>query len=242
MQDMRVDQIMTQLFVALRPSDSIHHAAQRLAQNHISGAPVVEDHKVVGVISESDIIRATYPSEGGLVTNFLEAIGNLRHDATDHNLRGLTVGEAMNSPAITVFADTSVWEAAALTERHGVKRLPVVDRKGRLIGVVSRSDLVRTMGRSDQTIRADVIEAIGILGEDAIGGLRVELEDGVASITGRVDRKSTQRLAIELARRTPGVVRVVDIIQFDADDDDLVPPSHVRPYDPWAAGPLVKGS
>jgi len=240
MQDMRVDEVMTQLFVALKPTDSIHHAAQRLARNHISGAPVVENNRVVGVISESDIIRATFPTESGIITNFLDAIANLRHVRTEDSLHKLTVGEAMSTPAITVAPYASVWEAAALTERHRVKRLPVVDDKGWLVGVVSRADLVRAMGRNDHSIRTDVVETVSVLGDDAIGRLEVEVADGIATIGGLVDRKSTKRLAIELARRTPGVVKVVDNVHFDMDDDELVPARHAHPNDPWATGPLVR--
>lgn len=223
MQDIGVDEVMTRLFVALKPEDSIHHAAQRLARNHISGAPVVEKNRVVGVISESDIIRATYPTEHGVVKNFLDAIANLRHKETEESLHDLTVGEAMASPAITVSPDASVWEAAALSERHRVKRLPVVDTKGWLIGVVSRADLVRAMGRNDHSVRSDVVETISVLGDEAIGRLDVEVADGVATISGQVDRKSSQRLALELARRTPGIVKVIDNVRFDANDDYLSP-------------------
>ena len=240
MQDKRVDGIMTRLFVALKPSDSIHYAAQRLARNHISGAPVVENNRVVGVISESDIIRATYPTQQGIITNILDAITNLAHESTTHRLGGLTVVDAMSAPAIMATPDMSIWEAAALTERHGIKRLPVVNKDEWLVGVVSRADLVRIMGRNDQAIRADVLETISVLGEDVIENLEVLVEDGVASMSGKVDRKSTQRLAIELTRRTPGIVKVVDHVRFDADDEHFTRTHRAQPADPWATGPLVK--
>ncbi|MPZ91433.1 MAG: CBS domain-containing protein [Actinobacteria bacterium] len=240
MQDMRVDRIMTNLFVALKPSDSIHYAAQRLARNHISGAPVVEDSRVVGVISESDIIRAAYPTQQGIITNILDAITNLGHESTTHRLGGLTVADVMSAPAITATPRMSIWEAAALTERHGIKRLPVVNKDGWLVGVVSRADLVRIMSRNDQTIRTDVLETISILGEEVIESLEVLVEDGVASISGALDRKSTWRLAIELARRTPGIIEVVDHVQFGLNDERLTPAHRAHPADPWATGPLVK--
>jgi CBS domain-containing protein len=240
MQDMQVAEIMTKLFVAFKPSDSIHHAAQRLARNHISGAPVVENNRVVGVISESDIIRASFPAERGIVTNFLDAVGNLRNKETERLLQALTVGETMGSPAITVSPHESVWEAAAQTERHRVKRLPVVDDKGWLVGIVSRADLVRAMGRNDRSIRSDVVETISVLGDQAIGRLDVEVSDGVATITGQVDRKSSRRLATELARRTPGIVKVIDNVQFEMDDDHLVPASLAHPSDSWATKPWVR--
>jgi len=137
---------MTRLFVALKPTDSIHYAAQRLARNHISGAPVLESGKVVGVISESDIIRAAYRPERGMVTNFLDAVANAGHEDTSEKLRKTTVADAMSVPVITASPEMTISEAAALTHRHRVKRLPVVDQDRYLIGVISRADLVRVMG------------------------------------------------------------------------------------------------
>jgi CBS domain-containing protein len=239
MRDMKVKEIMTRLFVALKPTDSIHYAARRLAQNHISGAPVIENDRVVGVISESDIIRATYPSKRGIVTNFLDAAANLNHEAATHLLRGRTVADAMSSPAITVSPAMSVWEAAALTERSGVKRLPVVNEDGWLVGVVSRADLVRVMGRSDEALEQDLVDTISVLGED-LEGLDVSVVDGVATLSGRVDRKRTQRIVLGLARRTPGVVDVVDRLIFEVDDEHLKWPQRSHPHDPWATGPLVR--
>ena len=143
---------MTRLFVALKPTDSIQYAAQRLARNHISGAPVIEHGKVVGVISESDIIRAAYRPKRGLVTNFLEAVANSGHEDASQRLRAALVSSAMSAPAITARAEMTIQEAAALTQRHSVKRLPVVDDDGYLIGVISRADLVRSIGKSERAL------------------------------------------------------------------------------------------
>ncbi len=143
---------MTRLFVALKPTDSIQYAAQRLARNHISGAPVTEHGKAAGVISESDIVRAAYRPETGIVTNFLDAVANATHEATSQTLRETLVADAMSAPAITAPPEMTIREAATLTERYGVKRLPVVDPDGYLIGVISRADLVRVMGQTKQAL------------------------------------------------------------------------------------------
>jgi len=150
--DMRVEEVMTRLFVALKPTDAIQHAARRLASNHISGAPVLEHGRVVGVISESDIIRAAYRPKKGLVTNFLDAVANANQEDTSQRVRTTRVADAMSAPAITAPPEMTVSEAAALTERHRVKRLPVVDRDGYLIGVISRADLVRVMGQGERAL------------------------------------------------------------------------------------------
>ncbi len=150
--DTRVEEVMTRLFLALKPTDSIQYAAQRLARNHISGAPVLEHGKVVGVISESDIIRAAYRPRRGRVTNFLDAVANASREATSLRLSTARVAEAMSAPVITASPGMTISEAAALTERHRVKRLPVVDHDEYLIGIISRADLVRVLGHSERAL------------------------------------------------------------------------------------------
>jgi CBS domain-containing protein len=88
---------MTRFFVAFKPTDSIHHAARRLAGNHISGAPVLEHGKVVGVVSESDIIRAACWPQKGLVTNFLDAVTNANQADTSQRMRTTRVADVMSA-------------------------------------------------------------------------------------------------------------------------------------------------
>lgn len=118
----RVKDVMTTLVVMIHPNDSIQQVARRLVRNRISGAPVVQDGKVLGIISDVDIDRTQ--------------AGSLR-PATD----------LMSTPVVTVGPDDSLFKAAQLLERHGIKRLPVVDSEGFLLGIISRGDLVRAMTR-----------------------------------------------------------------------------------------------
>lgn len=219
MADIKVSDVMTHLVVMLYPTDTLHEAAKRLARNRISGAPVVEGGKVVGIVSESDLIHAVLPpvpvDRGASILDVLSVIGRARPRAHEH---GKTVGDVMSTIVIQVFPDTSMWKAASIMERQGVKRLPVVDSEGYLLGIVSRADLVKAMAKDDKEIAADVVEAIKVLGEETIDSLEVEVADGVATVGGIADRKSTHELAIKLASRTPGVVEVIDRMRFDHDD------------------------
>ena len=117
-------------------------------------------------------------------------------------------------------------------ENKGVKRLPVVDDEDHLLGIVSRADLVRAMGRDDEQIRADVIEAIAILGTDTLDGLEVEASEGVITLRGTADRKSTRELAIKLASRTLGVVEVISRLDYVIDDSNLKISRQNNPKDP----------
>jgi CBS domain-containing protein len=229
MSDVKVREVMTHRVATLRPTDSLHEAAQRLAHNHVSGAPVVVDGKVEGMVSESDIIHAVTPSvprdRGASVLDLLSVIGRARPRDSEH---GKTVAEIMSPLVIQVSSEASIWKAASVMERRGVKRLPVVDENGYLLGIVSRADLVRAIAKEDAEIAADVIEAIRVLGEETIDGLEVEVAEGVAAIAGVADRKSTGQLATKLAARTPGVVEVLDRMTFEIDDTRIKADSYDR--------------
>nr|BFE74362.1 hypothetical protein GCM10020092_076630 [Actinoplanes digitatis] len=108
-------------------------------------------------------------------------------------------------------------------DREAVKRLPVVDDLGRLIGIVSRGDLLKVHLRPDDEIRADVESGVlrTSLVEDA-AKVRVAVRDGLVTLTGRVDRFSTKAIADRLIRRVPGVVAVADELEYDYDDRDVL--------------------
>lgn len=220
MADIRVEEVMTNLVVTLRPEESVHEAAQRLTQNQISGAPVVEAGKVVGMISEADLVHAVLPPKkvdrGLSVLDMLYVMGTAKPHGHNH---GLTVGEVMATYVIGISPQDSVWTAADRMERRGVKRLPVIDDEGYLMGIISRADVVKAVARNDADLADDVRDAIGVLGEETIDDLDVEVEEGVATISGMADRRSTHDLAIKLAARIPGVLEVVDELEFRFRDE-----------------------
>ncbi|HEU4480929.1 MAG TPA: CBS domain-containing protein, partial [Actinomycetota bacterium] len=167
MNDMKVKDVMTNLVVMLYPRDTIREASQRLARNRVSGAPVVVDGKVVGIVSESDLIHASMPpvhtAKGMSVLEILSLMGRGKLPVHDHEG---SVEDIMSSRVITVRPQASIWAAAELMERHGVKRLPVTDENGCLLGIISRADLVRAMSRGDRAIRTDVLAEADILGRE----------------------------------------------------------------------------
>jgi CBS domain-containing protein len=230
MADTRVKDVMTHLVVMLYPTDTIHEAAKRLARNRISGAPVVEAGKVVGVVSEADLIHAVVPpipvDRGASILDVLTVMGRARPRAHDH---GKKVADVMSPIVIQVGPEMSIWQAAAIMERTGVKRLPVVDDEDYLLGIISRADLVKAMAKDDDQIAADVVDAIKILGAETVDGLQVEVAEGVATLRGAADRKSTYEIAVKLASRTPGVVEVIDRLNFKRDDTKIRPATNPDP-------------
>lgn len=145
METKKVRDVMTTLVVTLRPGDPIDGAAKRLLSNRISGAPVVEDGRVVGVVSEVDLLRAFVPPGRRRSLAAYPPMFLLLRGEPDPEAAPSTVGDVMSRRVVTIGPQDTVRQAATLIDRHGVRRLPVVDEEGYLVGIVARSDLVRCM-------------------------------------------------------------------------------------------------
>lgn len=168
---------MTRDVVTVAPSTTLRRVARILTERRIAGLPVVdEDGVVVGVVGERDLL------EPGRVA------------------AARTAGAAMSSPAASIAPDRPLWEAADLMTRLPVDRLTVAGADGRLVGIVTRADLVRAFARPDAEIELEI--------RAEHPGLDVEVEQGEATIRGTV---ADRRAATELVRRVervPGVVAV----------------------------------
>jgi CBS domain-containing protein len=225
MNELKVQDVMTRLVITLSPEASIQEAAQKLLQGRISGAPVVDGGRLVGIVSEADLVAAYAPPS------------DKRH--------WRTVADMMVKQVVSISPTASVWEAATLIDRRRVRRLPVVDPDGCVIGIVTRSDLIRAMARSDGEISAGVKGALEILGEENFTSLDVEVTDGAVSLRGTADRRTTRDIAGRMAAQVPGVLEVIDELTWRWDDRHIKPmgtpidPNAVGD-DPWAVGHLVK--
>jgi len=156
MNDIQVKDVMTERVITVSPEDSIHEAADRLARNSISGMPVVVGRRVVGMVGESDIIWALAPEkvrEAGMT--LLDFVIHVRERHTEPNQR-LRVSDVMSGAVVPISAFASLWKAAAAMHEHGVKRLPVTDNYGQLVGIVSRADIVRAIALNDSSIVSQV--------------------------------------------------------------------------------------
>lgn len=213
MNDMQVKHVMSALVTTASPENSIHQAAERLSGNSISGMPVVVGRKVVGMVSESDIIWALTPQEereAGMT--LLDFMGRVRRRGSEPN-KHLKVSDIMSTAVIKIAPSASLWKAAALMHSHSVKRLPVTDNDGQLVGIVSYADLVRAIARGDASVASDVQEAIGTL-DEGFGALSIRAEDGTVTIEGNAPSPATKARAIEVAKRIPGVVQVKDGLEY----------------------------
>lgn len=231
---MKIRDVMTSDVVTVSPDSPLRDVARVLSERGISGLPVVDgDGRCIGVISEGDILF----KELGPRTppRPLEWLLGARPDAEESRRRtATTASEAMTAPAIGVEPDRPLRAAADLMVRRGVNRLPVVE-DGRLVGIVTRADLVRAYLRLDDeiatTIRRDIIEHTMWLDAAAF---RIEVQEGAVRISGEVDRRSTSRILVKLVGLVDGVSSVDSAIRWRLDDLD-VQPSGATEREPGAA-------
>lgn len=149
-----VKDYMTKNVITFKPEDSIFTVAEKFYKNHISGAPVVRNDKVVGIISETDIIKfmrisisRTEPiPEPHLLTLLL--VGLVKgHFALKHELEKLSkieVKDLMSGNVVSITSDQPIIEAATLITKHKINRLPVID-DGKLVGIITRADLIKAL-------------------------------------------------------------------------------------------------
>jgi CBS domain-containing protein len=201
----RVEQLMSSPAVTVPRDLPLRDVAALLAERRISGVPVVVDGDVVGVVSEADIVAREQAAE--LPPSGSRRLLRQRPVPAEKLRTARTAGEAMTSPAITISGWRPASAAAALMVKHGVKRLPVV-RHGRLIGVVTRSDLVRAFARSDadleRELRNVVHRTLWVEPTSVTGSVR----DGEATLVGVVDTGLDAELLVHAIWRVPGIVGV----------------------------------
>ncbi|MFB7493284.1 CBS domain-containing protein [Streptomyces sp. NPDC056161] len=198
---------------SLRDGMPFRDIARLLAREQIGAAPVVDaqDH-VVGVVSESDLLaKVAFEASG----HRPGPIGRLRERRLHGRSRGETAADLMTSPAITVLPGASVAEAAWLAALSRLKRLPVTDQDGRLVGVVRRNALLNALIRDDAAIREEVEARIEACCPPADRKtVEVAVHDGAVQLTGRMPAATTARLVAEVESITD-VVEVKNLLTTD---------------------------
>jgi len=219
----KVKEVMTRDVAAAQADATFRDVVTALEDRRISGMPVVDrERRVLGVVSEADLLakEAAEPLPGESPYAEPQAVWRTRrHRLEQARAHGGTAGQIMNAPAVTVTAETTIVEAARLLTRHGIKRLPVVDADERLVGIVSRADLLRVFVKPDELIRDQVVDEVltRSLWQDP-GKVEVEVHDGVVTLRGRLDVASNVLLAEQLTGAIDSVVAVHNELTFEHDD------------------------
>jgi CBS domain-containing protein len=231
---MKVEDVMSADVVTVGPEAPLKAVAEQLIEHRISGLPVVDDQgEVVGVISEADLLvkeGGSTPRRPGLIAWLLDS-----SDPREQlKLEARVAGEAMTSPAITVAPYRSIAVAAQTMLDQGINRLPVV-RDGRLVGIVSRADLVRAFARSDEEVAGEIREQVEYLLAlvSDFSQLDVAVEAGEVKLGGRVRRRSSAEALPGRVARIPGVVGVAsELTWLDDDSKPVRAPARMRARDP----------
>lgn len=141
--------------IVVRPETPLNEAIKILAERRISGLPVVDDAgQVVGIISETDLMWQETGVTPPPYIMFLDSVIYLKNPAQYerdvHKALGQTVGEVMTSDPITISPDKPLKDAAQIMHEREVRRLPVLDAKGHVIGILTRGDIIRSMAASQE--------------------------------------------------------------------------------------------
>lgn len=220
---MFVETVMTSPVISISPSTTIAEAARLMLSHRISGLPVVsEDGALIGMVSEGDFLRRSELGTEQKRSWWLELFSSHGQAAEDYvRAHGRKVGEVMTKGVFTTNKEASLEEVVDLMSRHGIKRLPVVEN-GKLIGIVSRSDLLRALARAlpgegavvsdDERIREAIEAEIARQSWGSGGLVRVAVRDGVAELTGTIFDERTRAAARVAAENVPGVKAVIDQI------------------------------
>jgi CBS domain-containing protein len=223
-----VQDVMTTRVIWVKKDATFRDMAVALREYRVSAFPVVDDdRKVIGVVSEADMLnKEALDDEPGMISGIL-------HRRDQSKARGVTAGDLMTAAVIAVRPDDTVEHAAKLMYDRRVKRLPVTDADGRLVGIVSRADVLSVFDRTDEAIRGEILDEI-LLGEFLVDpkAFDVSVKDGIVTLAGRPETSDNGHRIVRRVRHVQGVVAVRDRLTY--------PPPPERPasrYDVLASFP-----
>jgi len=212
--NVKVRDVMTGEVVAVRRDASFKEMAARLRQYRVSAFPVIdENRRVIGVVSEADL--QAREALAGEHAGIPAAVTGILHHKDYKKSEGLTASDLMTHPAVTVRPEDSVEHAARLMYTLQVKRLPVVDAGGYLVGIVSRADVLTVFDRTDEEIHAEVVNDV-ILREFLVDPamFTVAVADGVVTVRGNPETAELGRNLVTKIRGVQGVVAVRDELAY----------------------------
>ena len=203
-----VKDVMTTQVVAVRRSATFKEMAVTLRRYRVSAFPVVDENgKVIGIVSEADMLAKEALADHGLADG-------LRHHREVRKAAGVTAGDLMTHPAVTVRPEDSVEHAARLMYSLRIKRLPVVDAGRGLVGLISRTDLLAVYDRPDEEIRAQIE---GLILHEFLEDPRqfaVTVKDGVVTLEGSPETAALGHDIVRKVRHVSGVVALRDQLSY----------------------------
>lgn len=218
---MKAMDVMVHDVVTVEPDDNVAEALKLLAEYDVSALPVVdEDEKVVGIISEADLVRREEIGTEKHRAWWLEALTPASTLAEEFaKSHGRRVSEVMSTEVVSASEETPLGEIATLLEKHRIKRVPIL-RDGRLVGIVSRSNLIQALAsaqtpagngtETDRKIRLELLDRLDDQAWTDFGSRNVIVTDGIVHLWGLVGSEEERKALLALAEEVPGVKRVSD--------------------------------
>ncbi len=193
-----VSDVMTRDVFVASPETTFRGVVRLIEDHHVHALPVVDEgRRVLGMVAESDLLVREELTEGPVRRPVRRRVRT--------RLAGTTAGEIMTSPAVTIDGSQTLGQAARVLHRRHIGRLPVTEKDGRLIGIVTRSDLLKVFLRADEDLLVAVQEAIGAAGPRA-STLSATIDDGVVVLNGSAEFLSQVLAVAGRVRRVPGIV------------------------------------
>jgi CBS domain-containing protein len=200
-----VSDVMTTDVVSVAGSTPYKQLARIISERKLSAVPVVTaGGRLAGMVSEADVLRKQERGFGRLAAGL-----PLRTRRQRAQAEARCAAELMTSPAITIYPDAPVGAAARLMNGRRLRRLPVVDPSGKLIGIVSRRDLLSVFLRPDGDIADEVRGTLAAILPQQAGNVEVAVRDGVVILSGTVPRPGLIPVAERLASGVDGAVAVI---------------------------------
>jgi CBS domain-containing protein len=210
-----VSDVMTRQLITASPETTFQEAVRLLEDNRVSGLPVIDrEGKLVGIVTEADLLNKAEKREPDAYV-----LESRRHRLDRSRASALDVASAMSRDVVSVGPDSPIALAAREMHARGFKRLPVVDSEGRLVGIVSRGDVLKVFLRSDAELAKEVR---GILdhAERTFGGapIAAKVTGGVVNLEGRLRSKNQVDATVRAVAAVDGVIGIYSRIAYERDD------------------------
>ncbi len=206
-----VKDVMTTRVIWVKKDATFREMAAALRKHRVSAFPVIDDDgTVVGVVSEADMLTKAAMADPGVLDGLL-------HHKDQNKARGVTAGDLMTAAVVAVAPEDTVEHAARLMYDRKVKRLPVTDVRGHLVGIISRADVLSVFDRTDEAIRNEITDEV--LRRDLVVDPRtfdVTVSDGVVTLAGAPDTSEFGHEIVRRVRHVQGVVAVRDRFSYPA--------------------------
>jgi CBS-domain-containing membrane protein len=203
-----VKDVMTTRVIWVKKDATFREMAAGLREYGVSAFPVIDDdRKVIGVVSEADMLTKEAVDQG--------VVSGILHHRDQAKARGVNAGDLMTTAVVAVRPEDTVEHAAKLMYDRGIKRLPVTDADGRLVGIISRADVLSVFDRTDAAIRREITHDV-LLGDFLVdpSAFRVTVMDGIVTLAGRPETSETGHAIVRRVRHVQGVVAVRDRLDY----------------------------